>query len=230
MGAKKQQYLFSYGHGGSRKGAGAKKKKPGMQNHLPRPQFKSSWPLHINVKMVKEIPNLRTKHRFKLIKRAILKAREKKLRIIHFCVQSNHLHLLVEASDKAELGKSMQSFCTSLAKLINNSCRRRGRVFVDRYHLHILRTSQEVKNAMKNIFQKLYKHTKGKKQLDYYSSIFCFDLADLSKLNLNQLKWKIIKTKKYNNFYYKCLCKTFEELIVNAQSWIGCYGWRKSRI
>jgi len=104
------------GRGGRRTGAGRPRSKDSLQWHHTRPEFKPSQPLHINVKLIKGLPSLRAKNKFKLIKRAILKARVRGLRIIHFSIQSNHLHLLIESENKRELGRGMQSFCISLAK------------------------------------------------------------------------------------------------------------------
>ena len=96
---------------------------------MPTKKPKPSQPLHINIKLIKGLPTLRAKNKFKLIKRAILKARVRGLRIIHFSIQSTHIHLLIESENKRELGRGMQSFCISLAKNLNGFLKRRGKVF-----------------------------------------------------------------------------------------------------
>ncbi len=161
-------------HGGPRKGAGSKKIRKGMQNHTVRPEISSRYPLHINVKIQKNLPNLRTKKLFAIVKRAIARARLRGFRINHFAVLKNHIHLIAEGEDKVQMGKAMQSFTLSLAKSINGACRRKGKVFVDRYHLHILRTPIEVKNALIYIFKNAAKHYKLENIFDPYSSLIPF--------------------------------------------------------
>jgi putative transposase len=61
-------------------------------------------------------------------------------RIVHLSIQGTHVHLLIEADDKDALARGMQAFQISAAKHLNaamggrTGMRRRGGVFVDRYH------------------------------------------------------------------------------------------------
>jgi hypothetical protein len=57
--------------------------------------------------------------------------------------RGNHLHLLVEASDREGLTRGMQ---------------RRGRVVHDRYHAHILRTPTEVRHARRYLLNNAAHH------------------------------------------------------------------------
>jgi REP element-mobilizing transposase RayT len=210
----KQLDLFTNkGHGGKRTGAGRKRKDPKMQLHVKREVFDSKHPIHVNIKLVKGLPNLRTKKYFKIVKRAILVARQKGLRIIHFCVQSNHLHLLIESSGKEGLSTGMQSFCTSMAKSLNYVLDRSGAVFRDRYHPHILKTLREVKNALLYIFQNFAKHTKVKSRFDPYSSLICF--LDKKKLGLGRVNTHSIFSNLKEREKFK---EKMNELILPAKS------------
>lgn len=208
--------------GGKRKGAGRPKQKAGMQLHSPRPKFPGKYPLHVNMKIINGLPNLRTKKRFQLIKRAILKSRKKGLNIIHFCIQKNHIHLLLEVSNKQKLGRGMQSFCTSLAKSINNSIKRNGQVFIDRYHLHILKTPLEVKNALRYIFINREKHLKRIDLFDKFSTLICFN--EIKRLGLSRLD---PREKIPNQSLRDLLFKGFSELIVPARTWLLREGWHR---
>ncbi|HEY4244074.1 MAG TPA: transposase [Kofleriaceae bacterium] len=84
--------------------------------------------------------------------------RTQPMRLVHASVQSNHIHLLVEAADKVELAKGMQGFQISAAKHLNRTLRRKGGVFPDRYHAHILRTPREAKNAVTYVLTNWRKH------------------------------------------------------------------------
>jgi len=70
------------------------------------------------------------------------------LRLCHFSVQGNHLHFLVEADDTRALSRGMQGLTIRMAKALNRVMQRRGVVFADRFHAHLLRTPSEVRNAL----------------------------------------------------------------------------------
>jgi len=63
-------------------------------------------------------------------------------------VQGNHLHFLVEAEDARALSRGMQGLTVRMAKALNRVMQRRGAVFADRFHAHLLRTPTEVKHAL----------------------------------------------------------------------------------
>src|SRR5262249_56099963 len=75
-------------------------------------------------------------------------------RIVHLSIQGTHVHLIVEAESRIKLARGMQSFQISAAKHLNRAysertgTRRRGQVFVDRYHARILKTPREVRNCI----------------------------------------------------------------------------------
>ena len=48
-------------------------------------------------------------------------------RLIHFSVQGNHIHLIVEADSTEQLSRGMQSMNTRIAKRINARMSRRCR-------------------------------------------------------------------------------------------------------
>jgi REP element-mobilizing transposase RayT len=60
--------------------------------------------------------------------------RRRTFRVIHFSIQPDHLHLVVEATSKQALTRGMQGLASRLARRINRTLRRRGCVFRERYH------------------------------------------------------------------------------------------------
>jgi putative transposase len=70
------------------------------------------------------------------------------LRLTHFSIQGNHLHLIVETADPATLGRGMKGLAVRLARGLNRLMRRRGTVFADHYHSHVLRSRAEVRLAL----------------------------------------------------------------------------------
>jgi putative transposase len=80
------------------------------------------------------------------------------LRIVHFSVQSNHIHLLVEANDGILLSKGMKGFAVRVARRLNQLLGCRGAIWEDRYHAHYLRTPREVRNALIYVLRNRIKH------------------------------------------------------------------------
>jgi REP element-mobilizing transposase RayT len=86
---------------------------------------------------------------FREVREAFRRYHEKEgFRVVHFSVQSNHVHALAEADSVDALSRGMQSLGVSLAKRINRASGRRGRVFDDRFFARVLRTPGEVANAL----------------------------------------------------------------------------------
>src|SRR5438128_10143214 len=96
----------------------------------------------------------------------LAKASRGGLRVLHFSVQRDHLHLLVEAVDGCVLSRGLQGLAIRIAKAVNRVLGRRGRVFSDRFHAHALRTPREVRNALVYVLQNWAKHTPGARGLD----------------------------------------------------------------
>src|SRR5947209_6758916 len=84
------------GWGGKRNGAG-RRNLSGQVNHMKRPKIDIKTPLHITLRLKKESPSIRKKSLFKEFKIGLKKARALGLYVIHFSIQSNHIHLFCEA-------------------------------------------------------------------------------------------------------------------------------------
>ena len=93
---------------------------------------------------------------------------------MHFSVQSNHIHLLVEADGTRTLGRGMQGLGIRLAKTINRRLGRAGRVWMDRYHCRALGTPREVRNALIYVLLNGRKHGVSGPGLDPCSSAAWF--------------------------------------------------------
>jgi REP element-mobilizing transposase RayT len=96
------------------------------------------------------------------------------LRIVHFSVQSNHIHMLVEANDRGRLAQGMKGFAVRVARNLNGLLGIRGNVWADRYHAHALKTPREVRRALIYVLRNRVKHG-GIVALDRHSSAFYFD-------------------------------------------------------
>ena len=136
--------------GGARKGAGRKPsgERAGV-SHLRRPVLATRFPVHVTLRMLPHVWNLRSRRSFRVFRTAIAAAAERfGMRVCAFSVQGNHLHLVVEALDRGALARGMKGLGVRLAKGLNKLMGRSGQVLADRYHDHVLRTPSEVARAM----------------------------------------------------------------------------------
>lgn len=156
--------LYQGKRGGRRPGSGRKRIHSKGVAHRTREKVSFRTPLHINFKFRTLIKN---KDSLRLLKRAILNARAHGLKVVHFSMQSNHVHLIIEAVDNKVLTRGMRSLTVTFAKGLQ-----KGRVQLERYHLHVLRTIRETKNALYYVLFNKQKHEKGiYSQIDEYTSL-----------------------------------------------------------
>ena len=148
-------------HGGKRKGAGRKRRSDETVPHARRETFDGGrHPLHVTLRVARGVYNLRSQRGFNCV-RAALRAEQHRgtLRIVHFSVQGNHVHLVAEAHNRVVLGRRMKGFGIRFARAVNSMMsRRRGRVLAERYHLHVLRTRSEARNAVRYVLGNHVKH------------------------------------------------------------------------
>jgi len=113
----------------------------------------------VTVKVCEGIPSLRTVRLVRELERSFAASCERNdFRLVHYSIQRNHAHLIVEADDEVALGRGMRALGARLARAVNRIFRRTGPVLADRYHLHILRTPREVRNALAYVLLNARRH------------------------------------------------------------------------
>jgi REP-associated tyrosine transposase len=146
-------------HGGRRPGAG---RKPGTNpriRHRSRAVFAHRLPCHVTLKVREGIPSLRTVGLVRELERSFAASCERSdFRLVHYSIQGNHAHLIVEADSEAALGRGMKALGARLARAVNWIFSRSGPVLTDRYHLHVLRTPREVRNALAYVLLNARRH------------------------------------------------------------------------
>jgi REP element-mobilizing transposase RayT len=101
-----------------------------------------------------EVWNLRTHRCFRALKRALARGCERfGFRLVHFSIQGNHAHFIVESPDTETLGRAMKGLEVRMARALNRVMRRRGAVFADRYHAHLLRRPREAARAVQYVLE-----------------------------------------------------------------------------
>src|SRR6185436_865214 len=122
------------------------------------------------------LPSMRRRGEYTTLRAAFAKRCEgDAFRLLHYSVQHDHVHMIVEAGDRAAVARALQGLLTSIAKRLNCIWRRRGTVFADRYHDRLLRTPREVRNAIVYVLNNARKHGSGQKTLDLFASGPWFD-------------------------------------------------------
>src|SRR6185436_9399400 len=175
--------------GGKRRGAGRPPKGPRAGSpHKERPYLHARYPVHVTLRVVGAVGNLRRRCVYQAIREATLTtARREDFRIIHLSVQRTHVHLLVEADDKAALASGMQGFQISAAKHLNAAIskrrpgpRRRGPVFPDRYHAEIITSPTQARHALSYVMNNFRRHREDQTGsastwlVDWYSTAVMF--------------------------------------------------------
>ena len=85
-------------------------------------------------------------------------------RVVHYSLQGNHAHLIVEARDQAALGRGMKAIGARLARAVNRVAGRHGPVLAERYHHRLLPTPREVHRALRYVLLNARRHAaKAKK-------------------------------------------------------------------
>src|ERR1043166_2542656 len=159
-----QQELFR--HGGKRRGAGRKPKgKRAGTTHEARPKIKPYHALHVVMRVVEAVGNLRRRAMYKAVRDAsVVAAVREGFRIVHLSIQGTHIHMLAEAKDAEALARGVQGFEVSVARNINTMLgqdryrRRRGRVFADRYHVEVIKSPRQARNTLSYVLNNWRKH------------------------------------------------------------------------
>jgi REP element-mobilizing transposase RayT len=169
--SEQQKLPFERTWGGKREGAGRKAsgRRTGVAHRI-RPEHKARFPLHVTLRAGGRAPSLRQQVIFSGVRRALGRASRSWFRVIHFSVQSNHVHLLVEAHDKVSIARGMAGIAVRIARFVNGCLERRGRFWAERYHSRALRTPREVRNGIVYVLMNRLKHAPHARGLDPCSS------------------------------------------------------------
>ena len=145
--------------GGRRAGAGRQRGPNPRDPHRMRTALDARNPCHVTLKVRRGLPSLRTRKFVGELQRSFAAACERgRFRVVHYSIQRDHVHLIVEAAGKLALACGMKSIAARVARTANRVFGRRGPVLADRYHRHTLRTPREVRNALAYVLLNARKH------------------------------------------------------------------------
>jgi hypothetical protein len=131
---------------------------------------------------------------------------------VHYSIQSNHAHLIVEADNAAALGRGMKSLAARFARAVNRALGRSGPVLYDRYHLHSLRTPREVRRALAYVLLNARKHVRAR----FREARPIVDLASSGRWFDGWREGAIEGVKASD-----------ERCVARARTWLLTTGWRR---
>jgi REP element-mobilizing transposase RayT len=180
----------------------------------------------VTLRAISAVGNLRRRSVYQAVRQATLTiARRESFRIVHLSIQRTHVHLLVEAKDKAALASGLQGFQSSAAKHLNRELskgrpgpRRRGPVFPDRYHAEIITSPRQARHALKYVLLNWRRHGEDQAapmrdwKIDWFSSAVTF--PDWTEYGDDGLLWR--------------WPSTYEPLqVFRPTTWLLREGWKK---
>ncbi len=212
--------------GGYRPNAGRPAKgRRSAERHKRRPTHDRRHPVHVTLRAVDGLGSLRKRDTFLAIREATIAViSHEGFRIVHVSVQTNHVHLIVEAMSKDTLSGGLQAFQISAAKHINAALgaragtRRRGQVFADRYHAVPLTSPRQVRNTICYVLNNWRRHQQDSAafarswKVDPYSNAAEF------------VGWR---EREHSPFLYQPPPTYFALITWIPKTWLLREGWKK---
>lgn len=154
------QQLTIFPRGGKRDGAGRRPKGDRARvTHVRRKKLSRHSPVSVTLRLHAGLPSLRTPETLAVLLDSFAEAAGRfELALVQYSVQSNHLHLIVEAHDEIALGRGMKGLTVRIARGLNSAWHRKGKVFADRFHAHVLETPSQVRHALVYVLNNVRKH------------------------------------------------------------------------
>jgi REP element-mobilizing transposase RayT len=132
--------------------------------------------VHVTLRVRPDVPSLRGGAFVREFRRSLAEAKERgDFRVAHYALQHDRLHLIVEAQGMQALANGMKSIGARLARAMNRTCGRSGPVLDGRYHHHLLRTPQEVRQTLAYVLLAGRREASRARPLDPASSARWFD-------------------------------------------------------
>ena len=147
------------GRGGWRPGAG--RPRGGAMRHVSRHEFPGRCPLIVTVRVLDGIPRLRCGRFVRAFRQTLAQACIRSgFRVVHYSIQQDHVHFLIEADGQQALANGMKSVGSRLGKVVNRVFGRKGRVIKERFHHRVMRTPRDVRNGLRYVLLNARKHYK----------------------------------------------------------------------
>ena len=116
--------------------------------HVAREDHDWRHPVHVSMRRTKLAPSLRSERVYRTILEQLARAKGQRVRVVHFSVQDDHLHLIVEGQNRLDLSNQMRKLFSRIALAVNAVAKRRGSLFRDRHHRRELSSPTQTRNAL----------------------------------------------------------------------------------
>jgi REP element-mobilizing transposase RayT len=120
----------------------------GFVPHARREDHDRQHPVHVSMRRVKLAPSFRSDRVFRAILGQLARAKRGGVRVVHYSVQHDHLHLIVEGESRHDVSAQMRKLFSRVALAVNAIAKRRGRLFRDRHHREELDGPTKMRNAL----------------------------------------------------------------------------------
>ena len=164
--------------GGERRGAGRKRTVRSRVAHRRRERVVGYEPLHVTTRCLAGLPSLRARATARELMERIAAGSERAgFRLVHYSLQRDHMHMIVEAEDQTALSRGVTGLAVRISRGLNRLWDRSGTVFADRFHSQVLRSPTEVRNTLRYVLNNVLKHqpTRNGGTPDPRSSSVVFD-------------------------------------------------------
>jgi REP element-mobilizing transposase RayT len=113
----------------------------------------------VTLRVRREVPSLRCARFVREFEGTLRALSERgRARVLHYSVQTNHLHLIVEARSGVDLSCGIKAIAARVARAANRVFGRRGSVLDDRTHVRVLKTLREVRHAIAYVLLNSRRH------------------------------------------------------------------------
>ena len=169
------------GRGGVRPGAGRPRIRRSRVPHRSRGPVPRHCPVLVTLRVLDGLPRLRRAAFVRAFRQSLRRMSRPGFRVVHYSIQDNHAHFLVEAAGRDRLADGMKSLGARFARCVNKVFGRTGRVLADRFHHVVKRTPTEVRRALAYVLLNARKHYRERRRrtppvvLDGASSGLWFD-------------------------------------------------------
>jgi len=156
--------------GGARKGAGRKARGRPSVPHDTRPKVDPRYPVQVTIRATPGLPSFRSPRVFGALRHAIARASVDRFRVIHFSIQQDHGHFIIEGDEACRARGGMHGLAIRLALAVNRALGRKGQVVGDRYHARALTTPRQMRISMVYVLLNFRKHLRAPACVDPRSS------------------------------------------------------------
>jgi putative transposase len=138
--------------------------------HDTRAKVDPRYPLQVTIRAAPGLPSLRSAQVFGALRRAIRRASVDRFRVIHFSIQQDHGHFIVEGDEARRARGGMHGLAIRLALAVNRALGRKGQVVGDRYHVRPLKSPRQMRTSMVYVLLNFRKHLRAPAGIDPRSS------------------------------------------------------------